>query len=128
MLKRLFLVNTKVTLAGAEILFDSLKHNTHLSELDLSENDLKGSKIAKVQICLWTNRELRKLTLSKCQLGREAAQAIGLGLYKNHTLSSLNLSGNLLPNNCMHEWATSECRGLFTLHSLDLSDNPLMGD
>jgi Ran GTPase-activating protein (RanGAP) involved in mRNA processing and transport len=76
-LERLFLNNTKITLTGAEMLFDSLKHNSHLFELDLSDNDLSGQNINKIQILLWTNRELRKLNLANCMLGKEAAQAIG---------------------------------------------------
>lgn len=109
------MINTKITLVGAEQLFDSLKHNSYLSELDLSENDLSGPKITKIQILLWTNRDLRKLNLSKCMLGREAAQAIGQGLFKNHSISSLNISGNRFPNSCMEDWSTSECHGLFSL-------------
>ena len=65
--------NTKITLIGAEMLFDSLKHNSHLCELDLSDNNLSGHNINKIQILLWTNRELRKLNLANCMLGKEAA-------------------------------------------------------
>ena len=72
-LERLFLNNTKISLIGAEMLFDSLKHNSHLCELDLSDNDLSGHNIKKIQILLWTNRELRKLNLANCMLGKEAA-------------------------------------------------------
>ncbi len=72
-LERLFLNNTKISLIGAEMLFDSLKHNSHLCELDLSDNDLSGHNINKIQILLWTNRELRKLNLANCMLGKEAA-------------------------------------------------------
>jgi hypothetical protein len=50
---------------------------------------------------LQNNRDLRKLSISKCRLGREAAEAIGSGLFKNVTLKTLNLSGNRIPNNCM---------------------------
>ena len=72
-MERLNLNNTKITLIGAEMLFDSLKHNSHLCELDLSDNDLSGHNINKIQILLWTNRELRKLNLANCMLGKEAA-------------------------------------------------------
>ena len=72
-LERLNLNNTKISLIGAEMLFDSLKHNSHLCELDLSDNDLSGHNINKIQILLWTNRELRKLNLANCMLGKEAA-------------------------------------------------------
>ena len=35
---------------------------------------------------------MRKLTIQNCYLGNEAMSAIGKGLYKNNTLSFLNLS------------------------------------
>ena len=72
-MERLNLNNTKITLIGAEMLFDSLKHNSHLCELDLSDNNLSGHNINKIQILWWTNRELRKLNLANCMLGKEAA-------------------------------------------------------
>jgi len=61
-------------------------------------------------------------------LGKETAVAIGTGLIKNQTLTTLNLSGNRLPNDCMQDWSGSECLGLFSLNHLDLSDNIEFGD
>jgi len=43
--KRLFLKQIKMTTAGADSLFDSLKHNAHVEVLDLTGNDLSGAKI-----------------------------------------------------------------------------------
>jgi hypothetical protein len=99
-----------------------------LKELIISDNDLSGPNICKLQILLWNNRALRKLDFENCNLGREAAQAIGEGFYKNQTISSINLSGNFLPASCMESWSSSQCLGLFTLKSLDLSNNPQLGD
>jgi uncharacterized protein YjbI with pentapeptide repeats len=106
-LTRLIVHSAKITITGAAQLFDCLKHNSHLKELILSDNDLSGSNICKLQILLWNNRDLRKLDFSNCNLGREAAQAIGEGLYKNQTMASLNLSGNFLPASCMESWSSA---------------------
>ena len=125
--KRLFLKQIKMTIAGADSLFDSLKHNTHVEVLDLTGNDLSGAKIHMLQVLLWSNKDLRKLTLAKCHLGKEAAQAIGKGLERNLTLTELDLSGNLLPPDCLQDWSSKECHGLFCLHVLNLADNPKLG-
>jgi len=106
-LTRLVVHSAKITITGAAQLFDCLKHNSHLKELILSDNDLSGSNICKLQILLWNNRDLRKLDFSNCNLGREAAQVIGEGLYKNQTMTSLNLSGNCLSSSCMESWSSA---------------------
>ena len=38
-------------------------------------------------------------------LGKDAAKAIGIGMQKNHTLTSLNLAQNEFTSNCMCDFA-----------------------
>jgi hypothetical protein len=44
-LTRLIVSQAKITILGAAPLFDSLKHNSHLKELIISDNDLSGPNI-----------------------------------------------------------------------------------
>jgi len=94
-----------------------------MKELNLSENDLSGEEIGILQIMLWNNRDLKKLVLSKCNIGIEAADAIGEGLKKNESLLHLDLSNNKFSNACMQSWSSVDCIGLFSLETLDLSNN-----
>lgn len=94
-----------------------------MKELNLSENDLSGEEIGILQILLWNNRDLTKLVLSKCNIGTEAANAIGEGLKKNESLIELDLSKNKFSIGCMQSWSSADCIGLFSLESLDLSNN-----
>ena len=47
--------------------FDSLKYNSSLKELNLAENCFSLKKDAQlIKFMLWTSKELRRLDLSRC--------------------------------------------------------------
>ena len=85
-LQRLYLQNCEFTALGASQLFESIRLNSYLRNLNLSHNDLSGSQFHGIYHLLWTTKQLFSLSLASCRLGKPAAEAIGTGLSKNTTL------------------------------------------
>ena len=72
---------------------------------------------------------MKTLKLAGCSLGKFEMDALAEGFTKPGSLDLLDLSRNKLTAKCFDNWANSnECVGIFTLKSLNLADNPSMGN
>lgn len=125
-LSKLDLSYNCLTSSGAAILSHALKLNPYLTHLNLENNQLgKGGKFSKITIMLKSNKILKSLNLSKCDLDCVDAEAIADGLFENKALETLNLSKNRIMDKgaiCIFESLQSENT---KLSNLDLSSNSI---
>lgn len=107
----------------------ALKLNPYLTHLSLENNQLnKGDKFHKITFLLKSNKILKSLNLSKCDLDSEDAEALAEGLYENTALTSLNLAKNKI----MTKGAIAIFESLRSdntrLSHIDLSSNNIEND
>ncbi|XP_077101927.1 NACHT, LRR and PYD domains-containing protein 12-like isoform X3 [Siphateles boraxobius] len=94
-LEKLTLINCEIKTEGCAALTSALRSNSHLRELDLSENKIgaKGLKLLsdglKDPHC-----KLEKLTLRYCEITDEGCAALASALRSNSHLRELDLSWN----------------------------------
>jgi len=76
-------------------LADALKHNTSLTDLDLTRNPLGDEGISILADALQYKQSVR-LNLTFCQIGRKGAECLARLLSTQQTITSLNLTYNPL--------------------------------
>ena len=128
-LAKLDLSYNNLTSIGVSILSHALKLNPYLTHLSLENNQLnKGDKFHKITFLLKSNKILKSLNLSKCDLDTEDAEALAEGLYENTALTSLNLAKNKI----MTKGAIAIFESLRSdntrLSHIDLSSNNIEND
>ncbi len=69
------------------------------------------------------NSTLRRLVLSRCNIGDALSKLIGRGLGLNKVLQKMDLSSNCLSDECMSQFVKGLARS--QLKELDLSSNQL---
>ena len=103
-----------------------LHHNTTLTTLDLSWNNIGVEGATALGVALHHNTTLTTLNLKYNNIGAEGATALGVALHHNTTLTTLNLNNN----NIGAEGATALGVALHhntTLTTLDLDYNDITG-
>ncbi|XP_058632582.1 NACHT, LRR and PYD domains-containing protein 12-like isoform X2 [Onychostoma macrolepis] len=97
-LEKLWLSDCGVTDEGCAALSSALRSNSHLRELDLSENELGDAGLTLISDGLKDPRcKLEKLTLSDCGVTDEGCAALSSALRSNPShLRELDLSDNKL--------------------------------
>jgi Ran GTPase-activating protein (RanGAP) involved in mRNA processing and transport len=115
-----------LTSNGMGILSHALKLNPYLTHLNLENNHLsRGDKFSKITIMLKSNKILKYLNLSKCELGCVEAEAIADGLSENKALETLNLSKNrIMDKGASLIFESLQCEKT-RLINLDLSSNSI---
>ncbi|XP_073716290.1 NACHT, LRR and PYD domains-containing protein 3-like [Misgurnus anguillicaudatus] len=94
-LEKLELSCCDVTDEGCAALASALISNTHLRDLDLSENNLRDSGVKLIcDVLKNPNCKLEKLKLYDCDVTDEGCAALASALRSNTHLRDLNLSGN----------------------------------
>ncbi|KAK1803637.1 hypothetical protein P4O66_020752 [Electrophorus voltai] len=91
------LSNCNLTEKSCEVLASVLTSNSHLTELDLIDNELCDSRVKKLCTGLQSpNCKLQKLRLSTCSIREEGCAALASALKKNPSshLRELELSDN----------------------------------
>ena len=82
---------------SAESLAEALTTNSHLEELNISDNTEVGEGgIQHLMHALGVNKGLKKLNLTACRLTTQSAKRLADALSANKYLEELNISGNLL--------------------------------
>ena len=88
--------------AAADIAADiaaAVSHNTHLQELDISNNQIKAVGITKIAKALQSNATLKKLYMSRIRITDKAADVVATALSFNVQLQELDISKNMLQTN-----------------------------
>ena len=112
--------------AGVAELAEALRHNSSLTELDLSANPGCGSAGAvALGAALVRNETLRSLNLGGCALGDDGAIALAQGLAGARGLRRLSLFTNAISDSGAAELARGAARGELT--ELELRGNPAIG-
>ena len=89
------LVDSSSLSGGIKEVSDSLLNNTTIEELSLSDvTGITDEDMRHFSHMLVTNEALKELNLTNCNISDKGVQYICKGLTKNHTLTSLDISGN----------------------------------
>jgi Leucine-rich repeat (LRR) protein len=89
-LERLEIVHCRITSDGCNAIFKALEGNTHLKELDLSNN--KISQVTLSAVTALASSNLQELELRHVELTTESIKAFAAGLRSNVSLEWLNLN------------------------------------
>ena len=82
---------------SAKSLAEALTTNTHLEELNISDNtDVGEGGIQPLMLALRVNQGLKKLNLTTCRLTSHSAKSLAEALKANKHLEELNISNNAL--------------------------------
>ncbi|KAG1955946.1 NACHT, LRR and PYD domains-containing protein 12-like [Pimephales promelas] len=96
-LEKLRLRYCKITAEGCAALTSALRSNSHLRELDLSENIIGGKGVALLSDGLKDPHcKLEKLGLRYCEITDEGCAALTSALRSNSHLRELDLRGNII--------------------------------
>ena len=93
-LKELNMSNTEITSEGAKVVAEAIKVNTTLQKLHLSFNKLSDDGASFISNGLKTNKSLQELNMSKNEITSEGAKRIAEALQVTITLKQLDLSVN----------------------------------
>ncbi|XP_013180529.1 PREDICTED: leucine-rich repeat-containing protein 74A-like [Papilio xuthus] len=102
----------------------SLKSNTYVNILDLTDNWIEKDGCLHLGEMLGENCTLTVLNLCGCRIGPEGAKRLFMYLHKNSTLCELNLSKNQLFDEGVEYLAEIIIRGS-GVRNIDLSHNSL---
>ena len=95
-LSELILSNNKITDKEAEELSEAIEVNEALQHLDISHNTITDHGVSAISDCLINNTVLHKLNLSKNQITDEGAKALAEAIQVNTKLQELNICKNLI--------------------------------
>jgi hypothetical protein len=106
-------------------IFAALKKNTTITELDLSHNtfDLAAIELGEL---LKTNKTLKKIDVSSCDMHDKAILGFAEALMCNNTLTELNLSNNFARKES--KYIAEALKTNTALTSLNLDVNQIMDD
>lgn len=85
-----------IRLEGAEILCDSIRNNSYLTDLNLSYNSLGSRAVCLLGMALIDNNRLKRLNLSNNGIDSQGAITLSVGMRENQSLTHVVLSGNPL--------------------------------
>ncbi|QDQ28560.1 hypothetical protein FNU76_20615 [Chitinimonas arctica] len=83
-----------VAAADVQAIAAALRHNTHLTELDLSNSEIDNSGADYLATLLYCNIDLRTIKLAGNRIGNTGAKALAAALKCNRRLVLLDLDGN----------------------------------
>ncbi|XP_051763715.1 NACHT, LRR and PYD domains-containing protein 12-like isoform X4 [Ctenopharyngodon idella] len=96
-LEKLWLSQCNITDEGCAALTSALRSNSHLTELNLSENKIGDEGLMLLSDGLMDPHcKLENLMLSRCNITAEGCAALASALRSNSHLRELNLSGNII--------------------------------
>ncbi|XP_048018291.1 ribonuclease inhibitor-like isoform X1 [Megalobrama amblycephala] len=93
-LEKLWLFDCYITAEGCAALTSALRSNSHLRELNLSENEIGDKGLMLLSDGLKDHCKLEKLMLRYCDITAEGCAALASALRSNSHLRELDLTGN----------------------------------
>ena len=110
-----------------DLIWDLLKINESLIELNISNNKITGNGAKEIATAIGANETLKKLNLSCNELHDEGVAFISDGLKINVSLQELNMSKNKITNEGT-KYLAEAIQVNTTLEKLDLSNNAISND
>ena len=105
----------------------AVSHNTHLQELDISNNQIEANGIMKIAKALQSNATLKKLYMSGIRITDKAADIVATALSFNVQLQELDISKNMLLTNGIKP-ISKVLQGIVTLTKLCINENSISDD
>ena len=93
-LKRLYLINTKLTSNLLSSLTAAVSINTSLERLELAYVEITEDDVGRISKLLTVNKTLQKLYLINCGISDSVVQSLSSSLLHNDTLTELDLRCN----------------------------------
>ena len=93
-LKKLYLINTKLTSNLLSSLTAAVSINTSLEGLQLAYEEITEDDVGRISKLLTVNKTLQRLDLNYCGISDSGIQSLSSSLLHNNTLTVLNLSHN----------------------------------
>ena len=125
---------TKLHMNGIHFTYDAaadvaaaVSHNTHLQELDISNNQIEAVGIMKIAKALQSNATLKKLYMSRIRITDKAADAVATALSFNFQLHELDISKNILLTKGIKPIA-KVLQSIVTLTKLYINENGISDD
>ncbi|XP_060521475.1 leucine-rich repeat-containing protein 74A-like isoform X2 [Cylas formicarius] len=116
-----------LTLKQLKSVTETLKVNSHVTNLILEENLLMPEMVSMIGELMIENTTLNYLSLQKCNIGKSGAEKLGEVLSSLQSLRSLNLSFNDIGDEGLLMLQDGLCSNS-SLKTLDLSHNNLTED
>ena len=93
-LKRLYLINTKLTSNLLSSLTAAVSINTSLERLELVREEITEDDVGRISKLLTVNKTLQRLDLYNCGISDSGIQSLSSSLLHNNTLTELDLRRN----------------------------------
>ena len=99
----LYLANNQISVKGSVMLAEAVINNKYLHSLDLQKNIVKNKGAKAFAKVVETNKVLTQIWLDSTGIGHRGIQYFAAALEKNSAVTTLELMGNVMQTNRLHD-------------------------